>query len=98
MLNKIQTMRNFNMIITIKNDDGESVYDVSKIEDEQKRNGANISISKIGTLNVMVEALNFASQGHQNNLEAVLKDSPEAIVEQEETETEETTEETSDES
>ena len=86
------------MIITIKNDDGESVYDVSKIEDEQKRNGANISISKIGTLNVMLEALNFASQGHQNNLEAVLKDSPEAIVEQEETETEETTEETSDES
>jgi hypothetical protein len=86
------------MIITIKNDDGESVYDVSKIEDEQKRNGANISISKIGTLNVIVEALNFASQGHQNNLEAVLKDSPESIVEQEETETEETTEETSDES
>jgi len=86
------------MIITIKNDEGESVYDVSKIEDEQKRNGANISISKIGTLNVMVEALNFASQGHQNNLEAVLKDSPEAVVEQEETETEETTEETSDES
>lgn len=86
------------MIITIRNDDGESVYDVSKIEDEQKRNGANISISKIGTLNVLVEALNFASQGHQNNLEAVLKDSPEAIVEQEETETEETTEETSDES
>ena len=71
------------MIITIKNDDGESVYDVSKIEDEQKKAGANISISKIGTLNVLVEALNFASQGHQNNLEAVLKDSPEALVEQE---------------
>ena len=86
------------MIITIKNDDGESVYDVSKIEDDQKRTDASISINKIGTLNVMVEALNFASQGHQNNLEAVLKDSPEAIVEQEETETEETTEETSDES
>lgn len=70
------------MIITIKNDDGESVYDVSKIEDEEKRAGANISISKIGTLNVLVEALNFASQGHQNNLEAVLKESPEAVVEQ----------------
>lgn len=82
------------MIITIKNDDGESVYDVSKIEDDQKRTDASISINKIGTLNVMVEALNFASQGHQNNLEAVLKDSPEAIVEQEETETEETVEET----
>jgi len=85
------------MIITIKNDDGESVYDVSKIEDEQKRKGANISISKIGTLNVLVEALNFASQGHQNNLEAVLKESPEAMVEQEETEAEES-EETEDES
>ena len=85
------------MIITIKNDDGESVYDVSKIEDEQKRAGANISISKIGTLNVLVEALNFASQGHQNNLEAVLKDSPEAMlehnIEETETEAEETVEE-----
>ena len=81
------------MIITIKNDNGESVYDVSKIKDEQKRAGANISISKIGTLNVLVEALNFASQGHQNNLEAVLKESPEAMVEQEETEAEETVEE-----
>ena len=81
------------MIINIRNEDGEYVYDVSKIEDEQKRNGANISISKIGTLNVLVEALNFASQGHQNNLEAVLKESPEAVVEQEETEAEETVEE-----
>lgn len=88
MLNKIQTTRNFNMIITIKNDDGEAVYDVSKIEDEQKRAGANVSISKIGTLNVLVEALNYASQGHQNNLEAVLKESPEAVVEQEEQEEE----------
>ncbi len=80
------------MIITIKNDDGESVYDVSKIEDEQKRAGANISISKIGTLNVLVEALNFASQGHQNNLEAVIKDTPEAVVKKEESEETETSE------
>ena len=72
------------MIITIKTDDGESVFDVSKIEDEQRKANANISITKIGTLNTIVEALNFASQGHQNNLEAVLKDSPEAVVEQEE--------------
>ena len=70
------------MIITIKNDDGESVYDVSKIEDEERKAGANVTISKIGTLNVLVEALNFASQGHQSNLEAVLKESPEAVVEQ----------------
>ena len=79
------------MIINIKTDDGESVYDVSKIEDEQKRNGANITISKIGTLNVLVEALNFASQGHQNNLETILKESPEALVETE-SETDEETE------
>ena len=81
------------MIITIKNDDGESVYDVSMIEDEQKRTNASVSINKIGTLNVLVEALNFASQGHQNNLEAVLKESPEAKVEQEKTETEESSDE-----
>ena len=72
------------MIITIKNDDGEAVYDVSKIENEENKANANVTISKIGTLNVLVEALNFASQGHQSNLEAVLKDSPEAVVEQEE--------------
>ena len=83
------------MIITIKNDDGESVYDVSKIEDEERKAGANVTISKIGTLNVLVEALNYASQGHQNNLEAVLKESPEAVVEQEE---EETVEDSEDES
>ena len=71
------------MIITINNEDGESIYDVSKIEDEQRKAGASVSISKIGTLNVLVEALNYASQGHQNNLEAVLKESPEAMVEQE---------------
>jgi hypothetical protein len=74
------------MIITIKNDDGESVYDVSKIEDKERKAGASISISKIGTLNVLVEALNYASQGHQNNLEAVLKESPEAVVEQDDEE------------
>ena len=81
------------MIITIKNDDGETVYDVSKIEDEQQKANANVTISKVGTINVLVEALNFASQGHQNNLEAVLKESPEAMVEQEETETEKTSDE-----
>jgi hypothetical protein len=74
------------MIITIKNDDGESVYDVSKIENEESKANASVSISKIGTLNVLVEALNFASQGHQNNLEAILKESPEAVVEQPEEE------------
>jgi|TARA_R100000278_G_C5473412_1_gene165374 ribonuclease PH len=79
------------MIITIKNDDGETVYDVSKIEDEQQKANANVTISKVGTINVLVEALNFASQGHQNNLETILKESPEALVETE-SETDEETE------
>ena len=69
------------MIITIKNDSGETVYDVSKIEDNDSRINANVSVNKMGTLNTLVEALNFATQGHQNNLEALLADCPEAIVE-----------------
>lgn len=87
-LNSLMKERSSSMIITIKNDEGESVYDVSKIEDDQRKSGASISISKIGTLNVLVEALNYASQGHQSNLEAILKESPEAVVEQDEDEAE----------
>ena len=80
------------MIITIKNDSGETVYDVSKIEDNDSRINANVSVNKMGTLNTLVEALNFATQGHQGNLETLLADCPEAVVEtpteEEETSTE----------
>tara|TARA_A100001011_G_scaffold266208_1_gene275200 strand:+ start:1538 stop:1822 length:285 start_codon:yes stop_codon:yes gene_type:complete len=69
------------MIITIKNDSGETVYDVSKIENSDSRMNANVSINKMGTLNTLVEALNFATQGHQGNLETLLSDCPEAVVE-----------------
>tara|TARA_X000001036_G_scaffold428448_1_gene458265 strand:+ start:2834 stop:3103 length:270 start_codon:yes stop_codon:yes gene_type:complete len=87
-------MRNFNMIITIKNESGETVYDVSKIEDNDSKINANVSINKMGTLNTIVEALNFATQGHQGQLETLLADCPEAVVEtpteeEEETSTEE---------
>ena len=85
-LSSLMKGRSFNMIINIKNDDGDLVYDVSKIEDEEKKAGANVSISKIGTLNVLTEALNYASQGHQANLEAILNESPEAMVESNEDE------------
>ena len=82
------------MIITIRNDSGETVYDVSKIENSDSRMNANVSINKMGTLNTLVEALNFATQGHQGNLETLLADCPEAVVEtpteeEEETSTEE---------
>ena len=85
-LSSLMKGKSFNMIINIKNDDGDLVYDVSKIEDEEKKAGANVSISKIGTLNVLTEALNYASQGHQANLEAILNESPEAMVESNEDE------------
>jgi len=82
------------MIITIKNDSGETVYDVSKIENNDSKMNANVSINKMGTLNTIVEALNFATQGHQGQLESLLADCPEAVVEtpteeEEETSTEE---------
>ena len=79
------------MIITIKNNSGETVYDVSKIENSDSRMNASVSINKMGTLNTLTEALNFATQGHQGNLETLLADCPEAVVEtptEEETSTE----------
>tara|TARA_R110000803_G_scaffold69266_2_gene131515 strand:- start:1606 stop:1860 length:255 start_codon:yes stop_codon:yes gene_type:complete len=72
------------MIITIKNDDGVMSYDVSKIEDEQKKANASVTIQKVSQLEVVVEALNFASATHRGNLETLLKDTPEAVVESEE--------------
>ena len=82
------------MIITIKNESGETIYDVSKIENNDTRINATVSINKMGTLNTLVEALNFATQGHQGQLETLLADCPEAVVEtptedEEETSTEE---------
>jgi hypothetical protein len=35
-------------------------------------------------LEVLLEALNFASTAHRGNLETLLKDTPEAVVESEE--------------
>ena len=69
------------MIITNTKDDGQVVYDTTMIEDAQARANADISISKIGTLNVIMEALNFASGTHQNNLEQLLQNAEEAVVE-----------------
>ena len=69
------------MIITIKNESGETVYDVSKIENSDSRMNATVSINKMGTLNTLTEALNFATQGHQGQLQTLLADCPEAVVE-----------------
>tara|TARA_B100001063_G_C16466263_1_gene405606 strand:- start:313 stop:567 length:255 start_codon:yes stop_codon:yes gene_type:complete len=72
------------MIISIKNDEGITSYDVNKIENEGLQNNARITINKVGQLEVLLEALNFASSAHRGNLESLLKDTPEAVVESEE--------------
>ena len=84
------------MIITIKNDDGTLSYDVNNIKDEQTKVNAQVTINKVGTLETVLEALNFASATHRGNLEALLKDTPEAIVENEESEEEDTSVEDTD--
>ncbi len=84
MQRKTLTTRNFNMIINIKNDDGEIQYDVNKIADEDKKRGATVTISKVGSLETIIEALQFASSTHRSNLENLLKETPEAMVEVEE--------------
>ena len=68
------------MIISIKNDSGETVYDTDKIKDEAKAREAAIIVSKTGTLEVIIDALSFTSQTHRSNLEKLLNDSPEAEV------------------
>tara|TARA_Y100000766_G_C18799746_1_gene552420 strand:+ start:751 stop:990 length:240 start_codon:yes stop_codon:yes gene_type:complete len=72
------------MIITIKNDKGETAYDVNNIKDEAKQGEARVIIQKVGTLEVITEALSFTTATHRANLEKLLGDSEEAIVETEE--------------
>jgi len=72
------------MIITITNDEGITSYDVNNITDEQAQANARVTINKVTTLEVVLEALSFASATHRGNLETLLKDSPEAMVESEE--------------
>jgi|TARA_B100000497_G_scaffold103819_1_gene119156 hypothetical protein len=78
------------MIVSIKNDDGVTSYDVTKIEDENVRANANVIISKVSQLEVLLEALNFTSATHRGNLESLLKENPDAIVETEEEEVQDT--------
>ena len=69
------------MIITIKNDDKEVVYDVSKIKDADTKQEATIIINKVGQLQTTIEALDFASRTHRANLEELLKKTKEAVGE-----------------
>jgi len=70
------------MIITIRNDEGiETQFDVNKIEDEQKKQEATVIVQKVGNIQVIIEALDFASRTHRANLEQLLLSCDEAKVE-----------------
>lgn len=69
------------MIVTIKNEDGEFLFDINKIDDEAKRQEAGVIVQKVGNLSVVIEALDFASRTHRANLEQLLISCEEAKVE-----------------
>ena len=79
------------MIITINNEDVTTNYDVNNISDDAVKQEATVIVQKVGNLQVIIEALDFASRTHRANLEELLKGRDEAIVEP----TEETEEESS---
>ena len=81
------------MIVNINNENGTTTYDVSKVNAENLRTQATVLINKVGTIEVILEALNFTSSTHRANLEALLQDCPESLVENKE---EEVAEETTD--
>jgi hypothetical protein len=71
------------MIITINNDDGNTSFDVNNISDDTVKQEATVIVQKVGNLQVIIEALDFASRTHRANLEELLKGRDEAIVETE---------------
>jgi len=73
------------MIITINNDDGTTNFNVNNISDEAVKQEATVIVQKVGNLQVVIEALDFASRTHRANLEELLKGREEAIVESEPT-------------
>ena len=71
------------MIITINNDDSNNSYDVNNISDDKVKQEATVIVQKVGNLQVIIEALDFASRTHRANLDSLLKDRDEASVETE---------------
>ena len=69
------------MIITINNKDVTTNYDVNNISDDGVKQEATVIVQKVGNLQVIIEALDFASRTHRANLEELLKDRDEAVVE-----------------
>ena len=68
------------MIITIKNKEGETNFDINNISDDVVKQEATVIVQKVGNLQVIIEALDFASRAHRGNLEELLKSRDEAIL------------------
>jgi len=69
------------MIITITNEDVVTNFDVNNISDDGVKQEATVIVQKVGNLQIIIEALDFASRAHRGNLEALLVGRDEAIVE-----------------
>ena len=68
------------MIITIKNKEGETNFDINNISDDGVKQEATVIVQKVGNLQVIIEALDFANRVHRDNLEELLKSRDEAIL------------------
>lgn len=68
------------MIITIKNEEGETNFDINNITDDGVKQEATVIVQKVGNLQVIIEALDFANRVHRDNLEELLKSRDEAIL------------------
>ena len=68
------------MIITIKNKEGETKFDINNITDDGVKQEATVIVQKVGNLQVIIEALDFANRVHRDNLEELLKSRDEAIL------------------
>tara|TARA_R100001369_G_scaffold13697_1_gene28080 strand:+ start:251 stop:502 length:252 start_codon:yes stop_codon:yes gene_type:complete len=71
------------MIITVTNEDVVTNFDVNNISDDAVKQEATVVVQKVGNLQIIIEALDFASRTHRANLEELLKSRDEAIVEPE---------------
>ena len=68
------------MIITITNKDVVTNFDVNNISDDAVKQEATVVVQKVGNIQIIIEALDFASRTHRANLEELLKSRDEAIV------------------
>ena len=68
------------MIVTIKNKEGETTFDINNISDDGVKQEAIVIVQKVGTLQVIIEALDFSSRVLRDNLEELLKGRDEAIL------------------